>query len=208
MKDRLLTFVLGLFFCVLFIVFTFIVKRDVLTGFDFDTTVRLQNNIPQRFDPILSSFSIVGKFEVMLIALCILLLLRRKVNGLIIFALFGFAHVVELVGKMFLDHPGPPFMFYRYRTHNIFFDNAYVTGESYPSGHSFRAVFLSILLLYLISKSTTFSLMTKLFFSSIVCSLVFLICIGKVTLGEHWTSDVVGGILLGLGFGFLSLSIL
>ena len=52
--------------------------------------------------------------------------------------------VVEILGKSFLHHPPPPFMFFRYDL-GFQFPTSYVqTGNSYPSGHAMRMVFLLI----------------------------------------------------------------
>jgi membrane-associated phospholipid phosphatase len=41
----------------------------------------------------------------------------------------------------------------------------------------------------------------------IIAAFVLLaVCIGRIYLGEHWPSDVVGGLALGLGWTALALS--
>lgn len=206
-KKHIVFFIMSLFFCIVFVFFSFIVKKDFFTSIDFNTTVRIQNHIPSSLDRLLASISFLGKFQVVLIALSIVLLLRKKIKNVVILILFGVAHIVELVGKIYLDHPGPPFMFYRLRNEYIF-DNQYVQGPSYPSGHSFRAVFFALILTYLLFNSQKLSLVFKLLFSIGIWTIVLFISIGKVSLGEHWSSDVIGGILLGLSFGFLAVSTL
>jgi len=57
MKKKLFIFLSGVFVFFLFIIFSYLVKKDFLTQFDFDTTVRLQDNVSRRFDEIFSFFS-------------------------------------------------------------------------------------------------------------------------------------------------------
>ncbi len=105
---------LGIFLLFLFIPFTFIVHAGFFDQMDFDTTVHLQNFIPRFFDTPFSILSLIGSLEsAVLILLLILFKLKRMTY---FFVLCGFAlfHLVELFGKTFVTHPGPPFSFFRY----------------------------------------------------------------------------------------------
>lgn len=191
----------------IFVAFTLIVKADLLTSFDFDTTHRLQNQTPLRFDPFFSSISVIGRFEYTVVFLMLILFVYRKIWGIIAFGLFGFAHVIELIGKTLLDHPGPPRMFLR--SHYSDFPGLHVyTDGSYPSGHSLRSVFLSILLIYLIYRSNRLNPLLKIALYTVIISITGIMLYSRVSLGEHWTSDVVGGTLLGGSMALFSLSFL
>jgi membrane-associated phospholipid phosphatase len=199
----------GIFFIFLFFLFTIIVRADFFTSFDFDTTHRLQNITPLRADSFFSFLSVIGRFEYTLGLLIVLLILvfRNIIGGIITFGLFGFAHVLELIGKTILDHPGPPNMFLR--SHYSEFPGLHVhTDASYPSGHSMRSVILGILLIYLIWKAQRINLFIKLILTSGVSGVVFLMLYSRVSLGEHWTTDVIGGSILGIGIAFTSLTFL
>src|SRR3989344_3980659 len=91
-----------------FILFSYFVDKDIFKQFDFNTTVRLQDNISRRFDELFSVFSDIGNFEPMLILLIVILVVRRKLWGIIAFGLFGLFHIIELYGKTFVDHLPPP----------------------------------------------------------------------------------------------------
>ncbi len=197
----------GVFLFFLFCGFTLLVREDLLLSFDFDTTHRLQNLTPLRVDGFFSFLSVIGRFEYTVGLLILILVLRRKIWGIIIFGLFGFAHVIELIGKTILNHPGPPNMFLR--SHYSDFPGLHVhTDASYPSGHSLRSIFLGIILIYLIWISRKAPMVVKLGIIIAVAGIVTLMLYSRVTLGEHWSTDVIGGTLLGAAIAFISLAIL
>lgn len=195
---------LGAFFLCLFVLFTLVAKFDLLTQFDFNITVKLQNHVPHRLLFPLSLLSLLARFEVILIVLIIYVLFKRTIQSAILLALFGAAHIVEYIGKLMLDHPGPPFMFYK-ATANLYFPDLYVSGSSYPSGHALRAVFVAVLCTLFLLRSKILGNM-KIAAIIIVWISVGSLIVGKIALGQHWTSDIVGGVLLGLSFGFFARS--
>lgn len=213
-----------------FVIFTLLVRADFLRSFDFNMTVRIQDDIPLRLDGFFSTLSVIGRFEWMVVYLVILLIFKRKIlGGIITFGLFGFAHVLELIGKTILEQPGPPKMFLRAQFGD--FPGLHVfTDASYPSGHSLRIVFFSILLIAAILNIQYIKIKSQKIFDaikidnkqlknflvlviqnliplsliSIFLIFCFVVLISRISLGEHWTTDVIGGGLLGASFAFLS----
>lgn len=206
MRQKLFLFFLSLLFAFFFLLFTYIVKKDILKQFDFDYAVKIQDRIPEGFYGVLATVSIAAQAEVLffaLLVLSIILILRKKFLSFFILLFFVLGHFVELFGKLLLEQPRPPFMFYKHETIQVFPQWHTVPGSSYPSGHAFRSVFVFIVLGYLALKAK--NPLLRVLAVSFLGSWAGLVILSKIWLGEHWPSDVLGGALLGAVFGFFSL---
>lgn len=203
--SKLPFLIISLFFFLVFILFSYIVHKDLLINFDLDTTVKLQNNISRQFDTLFSSLSLFGSLEVLSLVLLILLLIKRKFKTIILPISYVALHAIELYGKIFVNHSGPPFMFFRYDIHFLFPSSYVSPGYSYPSGHSARTVFISTVLIYLILKSNKIPKSLKIIMLGAVLLFDLVMLVSRVYLGEHWTTDVIGGAFLGLSLAIFSL---
>jgi membrane-associated phospholipid phosphatase len=78
--------------------------------------------------------------------------------------------------------------------------------SSYPSGHvAFFSWFLILLVLSLAVGRLPKALVAAAWAAAALVLLT--VCVGRIYLGEHWPSDIFGGLALGLGWTALALSV-
>ncbi len=204
--KNLVFFAIGSSLLLLFLISLFLQTKYSFSTFDPTITNYFQSLIPHSLDTSLSIFSILGTFEVTsLILICLAAVFYRKLK-VIPYSLVMFFGIVlfEFIGKLAVLHPGPPHNLLRYDLPFNFPSSQVQTSFSFPSGHVSRTVFLLVVVLFLclrLIKNKNWRALAIV--SSLVFTLVMLI--SRIYLGEHWASDVIGGIFLGGAMGFLSL---
>ncbi len=208
MNKRTLLLICGLLCIASFFIFTLIVRTDVLRTVDFTLTVKVQDRLPQKIYRLFYLITESARFEIVILSLIVLLTILKKWR-LLLLALFLFftGHVVEYIGKIFLDQPPPPFMFYKVPNNMNWFPAAYsIEGNSYPSGHAMRAVFIAGMLMFAIGINKRIPTYAQYGGYVVLCVFAAAVCMGKIALGQHWTTDVIAGGLIGAGILFIWLS--
>ncbi len=217
MNKRFFLLLLSFLLLLGFYVFSREVKRGFLKSADFNFTVRLQDKIPSRLDEFWedAAFFVTPVPSVVIVGLIWLVGMigvkpwKKKLAVFLIPLFFGLMILGEIYGKSVVHHPAPPFFMIKNPSH--IFPTYYINDEfSYPSGHTARAVFLGIAIYYLLATNYFHS---KRKISSIwlglgIAAYVGIVAIGRIYLGHHWLSDILGGALLGGSMGFAVIGLL
>jgi undecaprenyl-diphosphatase len=190
----------------IFFILTLLVSQSLWQQFDIDSMVGLQNMIPKSWDPFLSLFSYLGNAEVTIglaFALSASAFLKKELGAAVGWLGIIPATAVEVLGKLFVYHPPPSAEFLR-TIKTIDIPSVYVqTDFSYPSGHVTRTTFLLMVALIIIWRSKKTDRFKNITTLGLLIFIILMI-ISRVSLGEHWLSDVLGGIILGASAAFFS----
>lgn len=189
----------------LFLIFTFFTLLNLTSQVDYKITIFLQGIIPDFLTTSFSTFSVLGTAEVLTLILFLSLLIFTNIKRIYVVVLYAFVTLIELTGKLFIEHQPPPIEFLKTNI-SIGFPSGAVAPHlySYPSGHSARTAFVSGFIILMIWLNPKLSKETKI--AIITCILIFdsVMFVSRVYLGEHWASDVVGGALLGFSLAFFT----
>jgi len=118
----------------------------------------------------------------------------RAVPMVVVAALSG---AVYSLTAMVIQRPRPP----EGLVHVI----RHTGSSSYPSGHvAFFSWFLIMLIVCIAIGRLPGAVVGALWVAAAV--VLMIVCIARIYLGEHWPSDVIGGLALGLGFTSIALS--
>ena len=215
MQKKVIALLLGIFLLLTFVLFSREVKRGFLKSIDFNVTVKLQDKISPRFDQIMDDGAIL--IDPIVSSVIVLGLTgwvfvktrgKRKFFAVCIPVAFVLLTMVEVYGKNFVPHAGPPFFMIKNPT-TIFPQFHVVQPYSYPSGHAARATFMGVIILSILYRVLNKKEKGKRIISlSAVAGYVAFIYMSRIYLGHHWLSDIIGGALLGGGFALFPLALL
>jgi len=189
----------------LFGLLTLTVHLRVWESFDWNSLLAIQDALPRSADIPASLLSIMGSAEITSMIFLALLVMARPESRLPLLLTFGAATLVEFVGKTWVNQPTTPDELVRYVRLVPLFSGDINPGFSFPSGHAVRTTFILIVLASAIASSR-WNRFTKLslYAGSILFEIVMLV--SRVYLAEHWTTDVIGGALLGAACALVALN--
>jgi undecaprenyl-diphosphatase len=152
--------------------------------------------VSEPLDLAASFFSLLGKFETtgaLTLAVSLLGWKRRGMRGLAPTLLF-FGVAIEVVLKFLLPHPSLPEGYAR----NVEFlpHLRFSTPYSFPSGHMLRITFLAV---YFTANGGLGRVAGWM--------LVLIMALTRLYLNEHWASDIIGGVCLGLVLAYMARTI-
>src|SRR5207342_226563 len=85
-------------------------------------------------------------------------------------------------------------------------EDALLSSKSYPSGHAASITAFGGILVVLVVMLVRRSNIRRLLYAGIGL-MVVVVCLDRVLLGRHFPSDVIGGVLLGIGMVALGLAV-
>jgi membrane-associated phospholipid phosphatase len=177
---------------VLFAIDSYLVVNHVLT-MPFDLPITL---FVQRFPwgPLMFPMELInwtaGYVQVAAgaIAVVALFLFERRAGYLMLIGSVG--SLLDNIIKLTISRQRPPADLVHILTP--------ASGYSYPSGHAVFFTWLSFMLAFAIAPRVKPPYRIVLWLGA--AAVIALTCLARVWAGDHWPSDVLGGVLLGLGW--------
>ena len=181
-----------------FFILSLFVAKQVTRPFDLAVTQAIQHYAFKGLDYVMYFFTLLGSIEFSCFAmLTVCWHLYRKYHwpGVFVYLfLFMALSGVEYIWKYLVTYisPGPGFDRNPFHFALINVRAPY----SFPSGHTFRSVFLLGIWYQWLNQKYVPAQGNVFIQKTAIVTLAFLIGLSRIYLGDHWMSDVVGGCLL------------
>ena len=117
---------------------------------------------------------------------------RRGRAALTLWAAFAVMTLVEVACKLLVTQPHVPEAFNRSPWEGVGFVHVSLP-HAFPSGHTLRTIFI---LGYVWAMADRLPGAWRRWLQTALATGALLVGVSRVYLGEHWTTDVVGGVLL------------
>src|SRR3989338_5626264 len=181
-----------------FSILTVLVAKQVTRSFDWMVTVWIQKPASHELDLGMYFFTILGSVEFSCFALLIVswyLYRKYEWQGAFLYLFFFMAlSGVEYLWKFVVTSTPPPPEFLRHPFPlGLLLVN---TPYSFPSGHTFRSIFLLGIWYQRLNQELIPAGGNIFIQKAVIVIGMALVCVSRIYLGDHWLSDVVGGCLL------------
>jgi undecaprenyl-diphosphatase len=176
---------------VLFALDTFLVVQNQVLPFDIPITTFIQQ---VNWGPFVYAFGLINitagivQVAVGLAAVILLFFVERRAGWLM--AIGSISSLLDNIIKLVISRQRPP-------ADLVHILNP-TTGFSFPSGHAVFFTWLSFMLAFALAPRVHPRYRPILWIMAGI--VIVLTCLARVWAGAHWPSDVLGGVLLGIGW--------
>jgi len=176
---------------VLFAIDTFLVVQNDVLPFDYPIALFIQQ---LNWGPIVYPMELInasaGIWQVLIgaVAIVALFIFERRAGWLMLIG--SISSLLDNVIKLIISRQRPPA--------DLVHILSPTTGFSFPSGHAVFFTWMAFMIAVSLAPKTRPVFRPVLWAGAIV--VIVLTCIARVWAGAHWPSDVIGGVLLGVGW--------
>ncbi len=180
---------LGVF--VLFAIDTYLVVANNMLPFDLQIATFIQQ---LNWGPVVYPMELInasaGIWQVLIgaVAIVALFIYERRAGWLMLIG--SISSLLDNIIKLVISRQRPPA--------DLVHILSPTTGFSFPSGHAVFFTWMAFMIAVSLAPKTRPALRPILWILAVI--VIVLTCIARVWAGAHWPSDVIGGVLLGIGW--------
>jgi undecaprenyl-diphosphatase len=176
----------------LFALDTYLVAAGALTQvLDLPVTTLVQRiNWGPLVYPLEAINATAGYWQVLagVVAIVVMFVVERRAGWLMLIG--SISSLLDNIIKLVIERHRPP--------PDLVHILVPAAGFSYPSGHAVFFTWLSFMLAAALAPRTRPALRPLLWIAAVI--VIALTCLARVWAGDHWPSDVLGGVMLGAGW--------